>query len=161
MRFTTLLAAVLTIAIAAPAAAQSVVRPAATGMTVIHTEKDYETLLSDLKAAVQDNNMGIVTEAGPTEMAAQRGEEIAGNRVVGVFRNDFAVTIIREVPAAMIEAPVRFMVMEEPDGTASLSYLPPSVRFAPYADEGGETLADVASQMDEIFAAIAEAATTE
>lgn len=142
------------------ASAQSVV-VARDGWQVIATDKSYDTLLVDLRQAVRDNQMGLVTEAGPTEVAASRGETIPGNRVVGVFRNDFAVAIIRAAPAAMIDAPVRFMVMQEPDGTASLSYRLPSAVFAPYAEEGGEALTDAATQLDEVFAAIADDATAE
>lgn len=137
------------------ASAQSVV-VARDGWQVIATDKSYDTLLVDLRQAVRDNQMGLVTEAGPTEVAASRGETIPGNRVVGVFRNDFAVAIIRAAPAAMIDAPVRFMVMQEPDGTASLSYKRPSVVFAPYAQEGGAALAAAAAELDTIFEAIAE-----
>lgn len=137
------------------ASAQSVV-VARDGWQVIATDKSYDTLLVDLRQAVRDNQMGLVTEAGPTEVAASRGETIPGNRVVGVFRNDFAVAIIRAAPAAMIEAPVRFMVMEEPDGTASLSYKRPSAVFAPYAEEGGAALAAATAELDTIFEAIAK-----
>ena len=136
------------------ASAQSVV-VARDGWQVTATDKSYDTLLVDLRQAVRDNQMGLVTEAGPTEVAASRGETIPGNRVVGVFRNDFAVAIIRAAPAAMIEAPVRFMVMEEPDGTASLSYKRPSAVFAPYAEEGGAALAAATAELDTIFEAIA------
>ncbi|GAB5375018.1 MAG: hypothetical protein AcusKO_14800 [Acuticoccus sp.] len=129
------------------------------GWRVLPTEKSYATLLADLKAAVSDNKMGLVTEAGPTEVAKKRGETIPGNRVVGVFRNDFAVTVIRAAPAAMIEAPIRFMVMEEPDGTATLAYRLPSVVLAPYAEEGGTALAAVSGELDNVFSAIADAAT--
>ncbi|MEO1102388.1 MAG: DUF302 domain-containing protein [Pseudomonadota bacterium] len=140
----------------AAAFADTVVQPPE-GWSVVETDKSYDTLLADLKEAVKANKMGLVTEAGPTEVAAKRGETIPGNRVLGVFRNDFAVTIIRETPAAMIEAPVRIMVMEEPDGTASMSYKLPSVVFAPYTD-GGDGVADAAAQMDTIFATIVEQA---
>jgi len=158
---TLILATVLSLtlaAIASVALAASIVTER-DGWRVIATAKSYETLLADLREAVQANNMGLVTEAGPTEVARSRGETIPGNRVVGVFRNDFAVTIIRAAPAAMIEPPVRFMVMEEPDGTASLSYKLPSEVFAPYAEEGGEALTQAASKLDTIFAAIAAEAT--
>lgn len=140
-----------------PVSAKSVLTPRE-GWRIETTQKDYATLLEDLKAAVKANEMGIVTEAGPTEMAAKRGEQIPGNRVVGVFRNDFAVAIIRVAPAAMIEPPVRFMVYEEADGTGTLAYKLPSNVFAPYADEGGEELAQVVESLDQIFAAIADQA---
>jgi uncharacterized protein (DUF302 family) len=143
----------------APAAglAQSVIETRE-GWRVEPTDKSYDTLLADLKAAVEANDMGLVTEAGPTQVAASRGEEIPGNRVVGVFRNDFAVTIIRAAPAAMIEAPIRFMVMEEPDGSATLAYERPTSVLSPYVDEGGAVLLEAASQLDEVFDEIADAA---
>lgn len=129
------------------------------GWRVEETGKSYEALLSDLKEAVREENMGIVTEAGPTEAAASRGETIPGNRVVGVFRNDFAVDIIRAAPAAMIEAPIRFMVMEEPDGTATLAWKRPSTVFAPYLEDGGEVLSNASQHLDAVFESIAMRAT--
>lgn len=143
--------------LALPAVAESLNGPRE-GWRIERTAKDFPTLLADLKSAVQANGMGVVTEAGPTEVAKQRGETIPQNRVVGVFRNDFAVTIIRAVPAAMIEPPVRFMVMEETDGTATLSYKAPSHVFTPYLSEGGEPLATAVAELDRIFAAIADEA---
>ncbi|MBJ3775071.1 DUF302 domain-containing protein [Acuticoccus mangrovi] len=152
-RFT--IALTILLALLAPAAAETVLG-SPEGWIVRPTDKPYAGLLTDLKAAVSAEKMGVVTEAGPTEVAAQRGETIPGNRVVGVFRNDFAVTIIRAAPAAMIEAPIRIMVMEEPDGTATLAYKTPSAVFAPY--DGGNTLAEAAATLDGIFAAIVERA---
>ncbi len=153
------IAAAALICLAATASHAESILGAPSGWRVTETEKDYATLLADLKAAVQAHEIGIVTEAGPTEMALSRGEMIPGNRVVGVFRNDFAVEIIRAAPAAMIEAPIRIMVMEEPDGTATLAYKYPSVVFAPYAETGGAALKDAASRLDVIFDEIADEAT--
>ncbi|WP_417816752.1 DUF302 domain-containing protein [Tritonibacter scottomollicae] len=128
------------------------------GWAVHASIKDYPTLLADLKAAVRDHNMGVVTEAGPTDAAAARGITIPGNRVVGVFANDYAVQILDLSTAAMIEAPIRFYVTEGDDGTATLSYKTPSHVFAPYVPEAGEKLAAVAEQLDGVFGAIATAA---
>ena len=58
----------------------------------------------------------------------------------------------------MIEAPLRFYVTENADGTATVSYKTPSEVFAPYLDEGGAELAAAAAELDQIFARIAEAA---
>ncbi|MEM9754630.1 MAG: DUF302 domain-containing protein, partial [Pseudomonadota bacterium] len=107
---------------------------------------------------VADSPLAIVTQAGPTGAAAARGVEIPGNRVIGVFNNDFAVRILRLSTAAMVEAPLRLYVTENADGTATLSYQVPSVVFSAYADDGGGDLADAALELDAIFAAIADAA---
>lgn len=58
----------------------------------------------------------------------------------------------------MIEAPIRFYVTEDEDGTATLSYKKPSPVFAPYIAEAGEELEAVAAELDEIFAGIAQRA---
>jgi uncharacterized protein (DUF302 family) len=131
------------------------------GWAVHDTGLAYAELLDRLKEAVEAEGMFVVTEAGPTGAAASRGIEIPGNRVVGVFRNDFAVRALRASAAAMIEAPVRFYVTEDADGTATLSYKLPSFVFAPYMEEGGDELAVVADELDAIFAAIAGRATRE
>jgi uncharacterized protein (DUF302 family) len=128
------------------------------GWAVAPSAKSYVELLEDLKAAVTAEKMGLVTEAGPTEAAAKLGVTIPGNRVVGVFRPDFAIRTLQANEAAMIEAPIRFYVTENADGAATLSYKTPSFVFAPYMDEGGDALRGVATELDAIFAAIAERA---
>ncbi|MGG7565765.1 DUF302 domain-containing protein [Rhodovulum sp. DZ06] len=120
--------------------------------------KGYAALLADLKAAVRAEGMGLVTEAGPTGAAAARGITIPGNRVVGVFRNDFAVRALAASEAAMIEAPIRFYVTERAQG-ARLSWKAPSAVFAPY--DGGAELDAVGRELDALFDAIARRALAE
>ncbi len=129
-----------------------------TGWVVYPTGKDHASLVTDLKSAVKANGMGVVTQAGPTATARKRGITIPENRVVGVFNNDFAVRVLATSTAAMIEAPVRFYITENADGTATLSYKTPSFVFAPYVDEGGEPLRRLATELDAVFAAIADRA---
>jgi uncharacterized protein (DUF302 family) len=148
------------IAIALPQAALADIQPRP-GWQVMETEFDHAELLERLTAAVPEENMGVVTQAGPTGAARQRGIEIPENRVVGVFNNDFAVRILALSTAAMIEAPVRFYVTEDADGTATLSWKEPSFVFAPYAEEGGEALARIAEELDRRFEAIAARAIAE
>ena len=128
------------------------------GWAVHETSYGYKEMIDRVKAAAKANKMGIVTQAGPTGAAKQRGVTIPGNRVIGVFNNKFAVRMLNASEAAMIEAPIRFYVTEQPDGTATLSYKTPSLVFAPYADDSPEVM-KIAAELDAIFAAIAKAAT--
>ena len=128
------------------------------GWRVLNTDQSYSELLDSLRTAVNAEEMGIVTDVGPTRTAARRGEEIPGNRVIGVFRNDFAVRALRASEPAMIEAPIRFYVTENDDGTATLSWKKPSFVFAPYFDDGGQELREVATELDGIFSEIGERA---
>ncbi|WP_299945591.1 DUF302 domain-containing protein [uncultured Ruegeria sp.] len=128
------------------------------GWAVYPSDKNYENLVEDTKAAVKNNGLIVVTQAGPTKAAASRGITIPGNRVIGAFNNDFAVRVLETSTNAMIEAPIRFYVTENKDGTATLSYKTPSFVFAPYADEGGQALSEIAAELDTKFQAVAESA---
>ena len=128
------------------------------GWAVHPTSKPYDELLSDTRAAVKSGGMFVVTQAGPTEAAKKRGIAIPGNRVIGVFNNDYAVKVLATSTAAMIEAPIRLYVTENTNGTATLSYKTPSMVFAPYIFEGGPALAALGAELDTIFAKIADQA---
>jgi len=104
---------------------------------------------------VKDNKMAVVTQAGPTGAARNRGITIPGNRVIGIFNNIYAVRILELSTAAMIEAPIRMYVTENADGTATLSYKTPSTVFAPYMAEADADLATAAAELDVIFQSIA------
>lgn len=125
------------------------------GWAVIETSHTYHDLIDRVKMAAKANKMGVVTEAGPTEAATNRGVTIPGNRVIGVYNNDFAVRMLEASEAAMIEAPIRFYVTEQEDGTATLSYKTPSLVFSPYAEDSTEVMI-IAKELDVVFEKIAE-----
>lgn len=139
-----------------PLAAQDVADIAPLPGWEIHaTPHDFDTLVGRTRAAISANGMAVVTQAGPTGAAANRGVTIPGNRVIGAFNNAFAVRILRLSTPAMIHAPIRLYVTENADGTATLSYITPSTLFAPYVQSADPDLAVAASELDAIFAAIA------
>ncbi|WP_298432256.1 DUF302 domain-containing protein [uncultured Jannaschia sp.] len=153
-----MLAPCMALCLAVPTLAQEVADIAPRdGWVVERTAKTFDTLVDDLRAAAKPAGLAVVTMAGPTGAAAARGIEIPGNRVIGLYNNDFAVRVLRLSTAAMIEAPIRIYVTENADGTASFSYVPPSVVFAPYMDEA-PGLAAIAAELDAAFAAVADAA---
>jgi uncharacterized protein (DUF302 family) len=133
-------------------------RPAAAapeGMVVISTEHSYGTLISRLDDAVAKNKMGVVSRASATVGAKKvLDKTIPGNMVIGVYHPRFAVRMLEASIPAGIEAPIRFYITENDDGTATLRYQKPSAVFAPY-DDGGAALDEMAAELDEVFAAIA------
>ncbi|WP_422040440.1 DUF302 domain-containing protein [Roseibium sp.] len=125
------------------------------GWQVIATDKPYQALVDDLKAAIKAEKMLLVTQASASAGAKGRGLKIPGNRVMGVYRNDYAIRMLEASVAAGIEAPIRFYVTEDPGGTATLSWKTPSFVFAPYMEEGGDALAELAAELDDVFQTIA------
>jgi uncharacterized protein (DUF302 family) len=118
---------------------------------VMDTDKPFKAFTEDLQAAIKKNKMGLVAKASAQAGAASIGATIPGNQVFMIYRPDFAVRMLKASVEAGFEAPIRVYVVEEPDGTAQVSYIKPSDVFAGY--ENAE-LDAMASELDTIFAAI-------
>lgn len=128
------------------------------GWSVTDTGHSYQGLIARLDAAVKANKMGLVSRASATLGAKKMLKKtIPGNMVIGVYRPDFAVRMLAASVPAGIEAPIRFYITENADGTATLSYKKPSAVFAPYTD-GGAALRELAAELDTLFAKIAREA---
>lgn len=142
----------LLVAIVNVAAAESA------GMVMLHSRHGFTTLELRLTRAIADHRMGLVAQASASRGAASRGLAIPGNAVLMVFRNDYAVRMLEASVEAGFEAPLRFYVTENRDGTATLRYRRPSAVFAPYAHPDLDTLA---AELDPLFDAIARDAVSE
>ncbi len=127
------------------------------GWTVMHTRKSYPELVAAVDAAVAAKGMAVVTAASASDGASKQGFKIAGNRVIGIFRNDYARRLLAMNLNAGIEAPLRMYVTESADGKATLSYKRPSFVFAPYSSDV-VGVRDIATELDRVFDDIANAA---
>lgn len=148
------LAAILTLGLASPAWAADAGFPYP-GTVTIETAHGFDALIGQLEQSIADHKMGLVAQASASRGAAARGVKIPGNTVLMVFRNDYAVRMLKESVAAGIEAPLRLYVTENADGTASVTYRLPSAVFAPY---DSRELDDMAKELDVIFRNIVHAA---
>jgi uncharacterized protein (DUF302 family) len=156
---TLLAAAILSAALfSSPTSAQTPPAPIAAraGWVVKATPHKFPDLVQKLEAAIKDNKMGIVNAASASDGAKAQGFSISGNRVVGVYRNDFARRMLAASIPAGIEAPIRIYLTENADGTAALSYKTPMTVFAPYFDGAGADLRKIAEELEPIFARIVE-----
>ncbi len=121
------------------------------------TSKSFKDLNASLNNAIKANGMRRVTGASASAGAKGRGLTIPGNRIVGVYRNDFAIRMLEASIAAGIEAPIRYYVTENEGGTATLSYKTPTMVFSPYFEESGK-LEELAKELDVLFGKIADEA---
>ena len=153
--FATALAAVAVVAVVAGAAYADNPTPYP-GTMVVKTPFTYKQLIKRLDGAVKKNRMGLVTRASATLGARSLGVTIPGNMVIGVYAPKFAVRMLKASVAAGIEAPLRFYITANADGTATLTYRKPSSTFAPY---DSAALNAMAAELDAIFARIAGEAT--
>lgn len=128
------------------------------GWVTHKTKMTFKDLNARLNASIKANGMRRVTGASASAGAKGRGITIPGNRIVGVYRNDFAVRMLEASLAAGIEAPIRFYVTEGTDNYATLSYKTPTTVFSPYFEDGGVKLKALAKELDALFAKIADEA---
>ncbi|MEP3046844.1 MAG: DUF302 domain-containing protein [Roseibium sp.] len=128
------------------------------GWMVIPTKHSYADLVQRVNAAVKSEKMGLVTRASASAGAKGLGITIPGNMIIGVYRNDYATRMLEASVTAGIEAPIRFYVTDNEDGTATLSWKTPSFVFEPYMGEGGAALAELARELDQVFTKIADKA---
>ncbi len=119
---------------------------------VIKSGHSYQSMVENLPKAVAKNKMGVVARASATLGAKKIGVTIPGNMVVMVFHPKFAVRMLEASVPAGIEAPLRFYITENADGTTTLTYREPSSVFAPYENADLDTMA---KELDVIFARIA------
>ena len=118
------------------------------GTKTIPTKQSFKGLWNQLESAVQSNRMGIVGRASASSGAKSQGFDIPGNAAVMVFRNDFARRMLAASIPAGFEAPLRFYITENADGTATLTYRTPSSVFSLY---GNSDLNALAGELDLIF----------
>ncbi len=149
-----LLFAILFGLLAGPALAENTTPYA--GTVLVPTNQPFQEFVERLQASIKSNKMGIVAEACATCGAAKIGVVIPGNRVIMVFRPDFAVRMLEASSAAGIEAPLRLYITEGVDGNATLTYRLPSAVFGAYQVPA---LDKMGAELDEIVAKIVADAT--
>lgn len=129
--------------------------PAQEGRVTLVSHAPFPKVAEAIEQAAAAQKMVIVCHANAQRGAAARGVTIKGNQVFMVFRNDFAVRLIAADPRAAYEAPIRIYLYENPDGTATVTYVRPSVLLAPYTHPNVRA---VGAELDPIFAAIVDQA---
>lgn len=127
------------------------------GTLFVKSGYGFGETVARLEESIELNKMGLVAKASASAGAAGRGIKIAGNMVLMVFRNDYAVRMLAASVPAGIEAPVRIYVTEDADGKATITYRTPSAVFAPY---GNSQLDAMAGELDPIFDKIVREAVT-
>jgi uncharacterized protein (DUF302 family) len=128
------------------------------GWVVYPTGYSYAQLVKRTRLAISEAPIGIVTQASATVGAKSQGIKIPGNIVLGVYRNDYARRMLAASVAAGIEAPIRLYITGNEDKSATLSYKTASTVFAPYMDEGGKELRDLANELDDVLLKISQKA---
>jgi len=96
-----------------------------------------------LKRAMEEADVWLVHEINPQVLLKRGGFSIAGARQLLFFHPRYMVQILERDPSAVIEAPLKLVVMETPDARVTVRCLDVAAQFARYP-----TLTELGRQLD-------------
>lgn len=120
----------LLVLLAMPVSAEN--REPYSGIVKVETGKTFEDFAKAVAPAIKQHDFNIVGVACGSCAVKSLGKTISGNRVFFLFAPRYAIRMLTASTAAGIEAPLRFYVTENSDGTALVTYRLPSHVFGAY-----------------------------
>lgn len=112
----------------------------------------FEAVVASVKTAIGDSDFWLLHEIDPQSLLAKGGYAIAPTRQLLFFHPDYMVRILSAVPAALLEAPLKFAVMDLGNEVV-LRWLDPAHAFGRYGDSKLAALGDELAAKCEAIAA--------
>jgi len=117
----------------------------------------FEEVLTRLRQAIEAVGLWVLHEIDPQKVLQRGVYDIGHARQILFFHPDLMVRLLQANPAALLEAPLKVAVMQQPDGTVTIRWHDPAVAFGRY---GNPVLAelgqDLASRCEQIVTATQE-----
>ena len=115
---------------------------------------DFSDTVELLKVSIEEQNLMVINEVDPQKMLRLVGVQTKGMRQIFFFHPRYMKQIYETNKQASIEPPLKFVVMEMPNGKVMVRYIRPSYKFSPYMG-----LNDLATELDELMVVIAKSVT--
>jgi uncharacterized protein (DUF302 family) len=93
----------------------------------------FEETLARLREAIQAVDLWIIHEIDPQALLKRGGFAILSTRQVLFFHPRYLVRLLERDPSALVEVPLKLVVMEQPDGTVVLRHPDAASAFSRYA----------------------------
>ncbi len=92
----------------------------------------FDEVVSRLKKAIADEDMWLIHEIDPQGLLARGGITILPTRQLLFFHPRYMEQVLSIAPDAVIEAPLKLVVMTAPDGSVSVRHLDAASQFERY-----------------------------
>lgn len=115
---------------------------------------DLEATITRLKAEILARDLWVLAELNPQMLLAKGGYEIPPARQIFYFHPRFMSRLLAANAAAIVEAPLKFVLLSPPGGPVSVRHPDIAASFAGY-----EGLSALATELAAITSHIALAAT--
>lgn len=111
-------------------------------------------VVARLKASIEAADLWVLHEIDPQVLLRRDGYAIAPARQILFFHPRLVVRLLAADPSALLEAPLKFAVLERAGGEALVRWLDPAAAFERY---GHPALADLGRELAATCEAIADA----
>lgn len=105
----------------------------------------FEHTIDRLKSAIESENMWLIHEIDPQMLVKKEGLKILLTRQLLFFHPRYMKKLLGINPFALIEAPLKLVIMQRPDNTVSVQYLNIEMQLNRY--NNFEALAEELSQI--------------
>jgi uncharacterized protein (DUF302 family) len=96
------------------------------------TPAPFATVIEALRREIGTAGLWVLDEIDPQQVLLRAGHVIGPVRQILFFHPDLVVRLLRTDPCALLEAPLKFVVIELPGGVVSVRWLDPLIAFARY-----------------------------
>ncbi len=114
-------------------------------------------VVARLGEAIEAADLWVLHEIDPQALLHKGGYAIGPARQILFFHPRLMARLLAADPAALIEAPMKFAVLELPDGPVTLRWNDPAAAFARY---GNAALAELGQELASLSERIAAAASS-
>ena len=101
----------------------------------------FERVIALLRQGIDDAGLWVLHEIDPQAVLKRGGHVIGASRQILFFHPDLMIRLLEADPSALLEAPLKFAVLDGPDGTVSIRWFDPAVAFGRYRNASLDRLA--------------------
>jgi uncharacterized protein (DUF302 family) len=113
--------------------------------------RSFEEVLNRLRKEIEGAGLRVLNEIDPQKALQGIGRSIGGSRLIFFFHPNLVVRVLEMDWSAMVEAPLKLLVTELPEGTVSVRMADPIIAFGRYGNSAlasfGKELAETCQRM--------------
>jgi uncharacterized protein (DUF302 family) len=105
------------------------------GSTIKMSKYSFDETVDILKGAIEEQNLMVIHVVDAQKMLRMAGKKVNGMKQIFYFHPKFMKRVMEANKSATIQIPLKFIVMEKPDGKAIVRYFLPSKLLGSYKGE--------------------------
>lgn len=105
------------------------------GSTVTMSRYSFAETVDILKGAIEEQNLMVIHVIDGQKMLRMAGKKVKGMKQIFYFHPKYMRRVMEANKEATIQIPLKFIVMEKPDGKVVVRYFMPSKVLGSYAGE--------------------------